>query len=117
MAQITLSRANVVQLLSFCTEHKQDKFFVAKDHGAYVGANAKVGEKMKNVLFFFAGCDPEKHEDWYDTAKQKFGGDDFGEMLPIKALMDFVAEPRATGLVLSVTPKHIKMAFNMAPAK
>ncbi|AEI83113.1 hypothetical protein CNE_BB2p03180 (plasmid) [Cupriavidus necator N-1] len=37
MPQITLSRSQVESLVAFCDAAKSEKFFIAKDHGAYVG--------------------------------------------------------------------------------
>jgi hypothetical protein len=85
MPQITLSLAQCQQLVQFCKTNGQAEYFIAKDHGAYLGAS--VGDKPEQqCLFYFAGCNPAKDEDWYDNAHYKFGGDDFGELLPVAAL-------------------------------
>lgn len=83
MAMITLSSKQVAELKTFCKTHSKDKFFLAKDQGAYVGAAGQdeIGQ-MENCIFYFKGCDPLKDDDWYENAHDKFGGDDFGEFLP-----------------------------------
>lgn len=70
MPQITLTKAQVQQLVAFCDEHKQTNFFLAKDQGAYVGA-AVSGEdgQIKNCLFYFKGCDPNTDQDWHHNTR------------------------------------------------
>lgn len=104
MPQITLNSKQVKQLSDFAHKHDLDKFFLAKDDGAYVGANAN-GEK---VIFYFRGMDPNKDEDAWDNAMHAFGGDDFGEFLSIEFIhkMALKIEPKVT---IKVTATHIKM--------
>ncbi len=95
MAQITLTRADVQKLSDFCAKHGEDKWFLAKDQGAYVGATGGSQEEgtFENCIFYFKGCDPHKDEDWYDEAHYKFGGDDFGEHFEVELLTKFLANP------------------------
>ena len=84
MAQITLSKKQVKALSAFLRKHNKDKFFLAKDQGAYVGATGGDHEEgnFENLIFYFRGMDPSKETydgEAYDNARYAFGGDDFGE--------------------------------------
>lgn len=92
MHSIELSKRQVQQLVDFGIEHKQDSYFIAKDQGAYLGMSLGMDPAPK-CLFYFPGCDPSKDEDWYDTARAKFGGDDFGEHMPLADLQRYLQNP------------------------
>jgi len=79
MIQMTINKKEVQDFSTFLTQNELSEFFFAKDEGAYVGATAlKKGERVKWIKYF-SGCNPEKDADCYDNARDKFGGDDFGE--------------------------------------
>ena len=109
MAQITLKANEVRQLSDFLKRHNSDTFFVAKDHGAYVGATAGSNSDgtFKNLIFYFTGCNPHKYTDFYENADWNFGGDDFGEMLPAQWVHDAAKTEGLTKSVLSVTGSNI----------
>ena len=120
MAQITLTRADVLKLHEFCKKNKT-KWFVAKDQGAYIGAS--VGSKpAQQCLWYFAGCNPQNKKtpddfSWYDRARDLFGGDDFGEHLPM-AWLDKVAEnPRIKSMKVKVSARSITADFALEAAK
>lgn len=118
MPQITLKKAQVQQLVAFCDEHKQANFFMAKDQGAYVGAAAGIVDgQMKNCIFYFKGCDPQKDQDWYHNARDMFGGDDFGENFPVSHLKDALAQPDLTSVVIKVTPTSVSIQAKMTAKK
>ncbi len=78
-AQLTLSVAQTRELADCIIKHNIPNFYLAKDHGAYVGAGIlDVQGEPQGVVFYFRGCDPSKDPDYYDEARYKFGGDDFG---------------------------------------
>lgn len=103
MPQITLNSKQVKRLAIFLVSNQKDSFFVAKDQGAYVGATS---DKDK-VLFYFAGCDPEKDPDFYETSHHKFGGDDFGEFLPAEWITNAARKPNLKKMVISVGSNRI----------
>lgn len=103
MPQITLNSKQVERLSAFLISNQKDTFFVAKDHGAYVGA----ASDKDSVLFYFAGCDPEKDADFYETSYHKFGGDDFGEFLPAEWITDAAKKPNLEKMVISVGSNRI----------
>lgn len=116
MHTIELSHRQVKQLVDFCLEHKITKWFIAKDQGAYLGASTGMDPAPK-CLFYFPGCDPEKDEDWYDTAHAKFGGDDFGEHMPVADLQRYLANPNMLCLEVKVTSKAISLDTFEVPSK
>jgi|DEB0MinimDraft_10_1074344.scaffolds.fasta_scaffold37728_2 hypothetical protein len=105
MPQITLKAKDVHELSDFLKRHGRDTFFLAKDYGAYIGANAGSHSDgtYKSIIHYFAGCNPDKDADFYDNASYKFGWDDFGEMLPAQWIHDAAAQEGLTKAVLNVT--------------
>lgn len=108
MHSIELTRAQTQQLVDHCVRYNLTQWFIAKDHGAYVGASCG-SEPDQKCLFYFKGCDPEKDADWYDTAHAKFGGDDFGEHMQLADLTKTLALPRMTTVRIKVTSKSITL--------
>ena len=106
MPSLTLNRADIEKFAAFINAHAIKQIFIAKDHGAYVGAS--IGEKG-NCIFYFAGCDPSKDKDYYDTARSKFGGDDFGEHLDAKAVTDAAADARVKTVKFTITATTMKV--------
>ena len=106
MPQITLKKEQVQQLVDFCDKQGCKNWFLAKDQGAYVGASA--GEKG-NCIFYFKGCDPSKDAEWYDNARNAFGGDDFGQHFDTRMLRDALKIQDMTGFVVKVNPRSISM--------
>jgi len=67
------------------------------DQGVYLMSNGSPrdlrGEgSERSFVAYAAGCNPERDADWYDTARNLVGGDDFVDTLPwaeaIKARID-----------------------------
>ena len=106
MPTLTLKRPDIDKLAAFVTQHSIKQIFIAKDHGAYVGAS--IGEKA-NCIFYFKGCDPAKDPDYYDAARDMFGGDDFGEHLDACAVTDAAADPLVKKLKFTITETSIKV--------
>lgn len=107
MPQITLTRNDAIKLHAFCVEHKQDRFFLAKDHGAYVGSAAN----GKNCIFYFRGCNPNKDQDFYENAWAMFGGDDFGEHLPLSWLKTVADRPEIGKVTIVVNKASIRCKY------
>jgi hypothetical protein len=67
------------------------------DQGVYLMSNGTPGdiidtERNQHFVAYAKGCHPAKDDDWWDTARDLVGGDDFAETLPwaqqIKAALD-----------------------------
>jgi len=111
MPTLKLSRHQVADLFKFCTKH-DNYFFLAKDQGAYVGAcgGNRDDDTFESLIFYFPGCDPEKDEDYYETARDQFGGDDFGETFEANLLADVCGDPTFTEMVFRVTGEGISIS-------
>jgi hypothetical protein len=107
MPQITLSRAQIQSLVSFCEAAKSEKFFIAKDHGAYVGYSTGP-TPAQQCLFYFKGCDPDKDAEFHDNARRAFGGDDFGEHYPLSHFRQALATPVITKVTIVVTRRSVR---------
>lgn len=105
MAQITLKAHEVRKMSDFLRKHNKQSFFLAKDHGAYICATAgKHGtDTFERIIHYFAGCNPEKDENFYDNAAYKFGWDDFGQGLPAQWMHKAAETDGLTKAVLNVT--------------
>ena len=108
MPQITLSRTQVATLVAFCDAAGSDQFFIAKDHGAYVGYSTGPTPD-KQCLFYFKGCNPAKDADFYENAQRGFGGDDFGEHLRLVDLRKALEEPATQRVRITVTSRSINL--------
>lgn len=109
MPQITLTVEKAQKLLDFCIAKGTDEFFLAKDQGAYVGASNGPDD---NCIFYFQGCDPNKDEFFYENASDMFGGDDFGEFLPVDWLKKLCAAKGAKSMTIKVLKSSIKAVYN-----
>ena len=108
--QKTLNQKQVKQLYkASIADPKSTGFYLAKDHGAYIGAGI-LGEG--GAVFYFAGCDPQKNDDYHEETAYKFGGDDFGQLFDTErdnALLKKCAdEDRKMQFIISETSIEIK---------
>lgn len=110
MAQITLSRVQVKALADFCEKRGKKNFFIAKDVGAYVGASS--GEN-DNLVYYFKGCNPKTDADWYERASDMFGGDDFGEFLPVSLLTNLIKSTEYNSLILKIGKRSISASYKV----
>ncbi|EKZ99019.1 DUF3085 family protein [Cupriavidus metallidurans] len=108
MPQITLSRTQAASLVAFCDAAGSNEFFIAKDHGAYVGFSTGPTPEQQ-CLFYFKGCNPAKDADFYENARHSFGGDDFGERLPLVDLRKALENPRTQKVRITVSATSIRL--------
>ena len=108
MPQLTLSRSEVASLVAFCDAAGSDQFFIAKDHGAYVGYSTGATPD-KQCLFYFKGCNPAKDADFYENTYRSFGGDDFGERLPLVDLRKALEIPAIQKVRITVSATSIRL--------
>ena len=104
MPQITLTQTQTNRLAEYLRNNDLAEWFIAKDHGAYIGASMGVGQ---NCIFYFRGCNPNRDTDWYDNTRRAFGGDDFGEHLDAEAVFEIADSGRR--LRVELTPRHINL--------
>tara|TARA_Y100000401_G_scaffold87015_1_gene72407 strand:- start:51 stop:407 length:357 start_codon:yes stop_codon:yes gene_type:complete len=112
MPQITLKKADLIKFSTFLKKHDLDEWFLAKDQGAYIGAasgNDDRGTNLEHILFYFRGCDPNKNVDWFETQQDKFGGDDFGEVLESQIIHQIAGEAKTISMTVVVSAERIKI--------
>lgn len=125
MSTFSIKKAAALELLAFCEKHKVEQFFIAKDHGAYIGATkdkplAK-GEKIDhskvnvfNNIHYLLGCNPDTDEDSYEECRYRFGGDDFGVHLPtdwLRQFRDACKVKNKRTFSLKVTDNNVSMSL------
>lgn len=112
--QKTLNAQQVKTLYKASMADKgSDGFYIAKDHGAYIGAGVL---NKGGAVFYFAGCNPEVDPDYYDTAGYKFGYDDFGQLFNSesdKALLKRCADENRT-MKFIITETSIEIRHRVA---
>lgn len=115
MPTLTLSRNKIEALVAQCERAGRKEYFLAKDRGAYVGAPSHIkGEQ--GLVYYFAGCNPDKDPDWYHTCLDRFGGDDFGVDMPIEHLVRGL-ERGAVSATYKVTQSKVSVSLKVkAPA-
>ncbi len=109
----TLKKSDALALLAFCEKHNKDNFFFAKDQGVYFGQThgSQSENNFENHIVYCDGFNPDTNDDWWESASDSFGGDDFGEMLEIDILKKFASDERAKKLVLKITATTLKISF------
>mgnify|MGYP000235632378 CR=1 FL=1 len=118
MTQITISRKDLEAMSALAKKHGAEKFFMAKDEGAYVdvtGGSQDAGN-FENHIVYFKGMNPKTNEDAWDNARYAFGGDDFGEHFDIDIIHKLVADPLTTKMVLKVGKSNISISSYSRPA-
>lgn len=107
---LKLNRAQLDKLARFLRAHPAAPLFLAKDQGAYFGSSVPPFGPDDKAIFYFPGCDPDKDDDWYDTARAQFGGDDFGENFDHADVLSLADNPACVGMVVTVTKTHIRIS-------
>ena len=119
MPQITLNRQQLDQFAAFLRKHDCDKWFIAKDEGAYIGATAadESGKVTDRCIFYFRGCDPKKDEDYWDTQQSMFGGDDFGEYLEAEIVLGLADNPDVVTMRVKLSASKIQVDYSVNKPK
>lgn len=103
---VTLSRAQALELIAFAIQNQQLHYFIAKDHGAYVGITNRSDER---IIHYFPGCNPKTDADYCDNCRMEFGGDDFGELLSCNELEKMLMDKTVIAVRWEVTPREIRI--------
>lgn len=106
MAQITLSRTQVESLVAFCEAAGSERYYVARDRGAFVGYMTGFTPD-KQCIFYFKGCDPSKDEDYYENTLLIFDGDDVGIDMDVADLRKALAKPAVKKVRIKVTTRSV----------
>ncbi|BBZ93048.1 hypothetical protein BRDID11004_60540 [Bradyrhizobium diazoefficiens] len=82
------------------------------DQGVYLMSNGWPRDIVKDQTSFVAyaqGCNPDHDRDWYDTARDLVGGDDFGECLPWAAEIKAQIDAGAQEIVIEIGGESIAL--------
>jgi len=115
MGKLVFKASEVKRAVEHAIQH-EGELILAHDCGVYLMSGAgprDISEDGVNIYVVYAkGCHPTEDADWYDTARDLVGGDDFGAHLPtefaqaIKEQIDQGAEE----ITLNVSSNQIKLA-------
>jgi hypothetical protein len=83
------------------------------DEGVYLMSNGKpsdpLGDGKGCYVAYAAGCNPKSDSDWYDTARDLVGGDDFSEQLPWAELIKAFIDAGEKEIIISMTSDGIEL--------
>lgn len=92
---------------------------LAGDHGVYLMSNglpglmkpAKNGDAPGNIVVYAEGINPDVDEDWWETKRAVFGGDDGVEELAWceKILRSLTVHPNQTHITIVLNADEISM--------
>lgn len=89
------------------------------DQGIYLMTNTATGmkapdwtpENTNNLVAYADECNPEKDfDDWYDTKRQCWGGDDGVMFLPAEFIQEAINRTKNGKVAFNVTPKGISVS-------
>lgn len=90
----------------------EGQILLVHDQGIYLMSNGEprdVVNETSNYVVYAVGCNPETDTNWYDTARDLVGGDDFGETLPFAPAIKEQIESGTEEITLIVTKDAIKL--------
>ena len=98
---------------------------IVKDSGAYLMAqtekrlpgdvDAEKGKSGYNFVVYCEGCNPSVDEDYWERQQQAFGGDDFGDVIPLEWLKMAIDNAERTGIdmmIIKVTKEGFQLMTN-----
>ena len=81
------------------------RIWLVHDAGCYLMTN---GLHAKNSVIYAKGCDPQKDEDCYETARHLVGGSDFANDIPIEWIETVANHPTAE-LKIEATENELRL--------
>lgn len=104
MPKLIFTRAQVLELATFCKENSLKTFSIAKDQDAYIvgTVGTKRDESFKNCIQYALGFEPDREE----HSKTLCEGDDFGAQLDVSILFEIIERKSWSNLVFTLTPKR-----------
>jgi hypothetical protein len=96
VAALVRHAAEASDRIAYCEDAVDDPGLVlVHDDGVYLLSNGHppqlIGEGPERVRAYARGTNPESDPDWYETARDLVGGDDFAAFLPIEPFEDLIA--------------------------
>lgn len=90
----------------------EGQVLLVRDQGIYLMSNGKPLDKVEgdsSYVVYALGCNPNTDAEWYDTASDLVGGDDFAEALPFAEAINDQIENGADEITIIVTNNSIKL--------
>lgn len=83
----------------------ESELLLVHDQGIYIMSMSQpIGQR---TIVYAEGCNPDKDDDWYDTARSLVGGDDFGKPFAKAATINDYLKSAKNGLKVRVTSTQI----------
>lgn len=81
---------------------------LVKDEGLYLMVETlRIADGSRALCAYAEGCDPEADDDWYDNARDAFGGDDGVEQFPPQEIAALIRDGHS--LEVSFSESHITL--------
>jgi len=75
------------------------------------------GKTWRRFVAYAQGCNPAIDDDWYDTAHDLVGGDDFAETLPWAIEMHRMIVAGATEIIINLTASRMSLSCRRPKSK
>lgn len=93
------------------------------DHGVYLMPNttdgvhhAKLGKDDKRLVVYANECNPDrmKFDEWWDSKRRSFGGDDGVEFISLEDVVSLAAGCKSVpkSLEIAITPNQFQLAIS-----
>lgn len=88
-------------------EHQNEDILFVKDQGVYLMARGLT----ENAVVYAQGFNPETDDfdDWYDTARDICGGDDFAETIPLATFQMIAGNKHMKKMEISISETHMNI--------
>jgi Protein of unknown function (DUF3085) len=91
----------------------QPNVILVHDQGVYLMSNGEPRDIVMGTRSFCAyakGCNPDKDEDWHETANRLVGGDDFGDHLDWAVPMKKMLDDGASEIIINFGQKRMSLS-------
>ncbi len=93
---------------------KKPALMLVHDQGVYLLSNGKLGggetPSKLGLVAYAKGCDPKADADWYDTAHDLVGGDDFAETLEWADEVKQMLDDGASAIVVNFSRSRLSLS-------
>ncbi len=89
--------------------NNEPMLWLVKDHGLYLMTNLnRSGIDGQRPIAYAMGCHPENDDDWYDTCRAIFGGDDGAVGVPLQ-WVHHTLKIKKENMIIEVSEDAIKL--------
>lgn len=111
MSKLVFKSSDVKRVVEHAIK-TEGEILLVHDQGVYLMSSGKPHDKVNensNFVVYVQGCNSETDADWYDTARNLVGGDDFGESMPFAEAIKEMIDNGAEEIIFSITPENIQL--------